>query len=253
MFSGLYVMRDVIFLAGMAGAGLADVLNVRVAPDLLVADPRRDVAFACAVTPGVGRPAAEWRRGLSALRAKPVATTATARLATVSDFDRLAGRLATFNLLSDTQRAAFINDARVRDVPEGERVVSKGDEATCAYFILDGEAAAGIPEAEGGYRGLSTMGAGDFFGEIAALTGSARTADVVVTRPTTLMEVPGRDAARRDGGPRGRLAGDVDAHRAPPADEPDGPAAPRDDGPVGAPRAQEEDPRGRSAAGGRRG
>jgi voltage-gated potassium channel len=108
----------------------------------------------------------------------------------VSDFDRLVGRLATFSLLSDTQRAAFINDARVRVVPEGERVVSKGDEATCAYFILDGEAAAGIPEAEGGYRGLSTMGAGDFFGEIAALTGSARTADVVVTRPTTLMEVP---------------------------------------------------------------
>ena len=34
------------------------------------------------------------------------------------------------------------------------------------------------------------MGAGDFFGEIAALTGSARTADVVVTQPTTLMEVP---------------------------------------------------------------
>ncbi len=189
VFSGLYVMRDVIFLVGMAGAGLADIIDVRV---MLVFSSLILVAtgIASAFTPGIGRPAAEWRRGLSALRAKPVPTTATARLATVSDFDRLVGRLATFSLLSDTQRAAFINDARVRDVPEGERVVSKGDEATCAYFILDGEAAAGIPEAEGGYRGLSTMGAGDFFGEIAALTGSARTADVVVTRPTTLMEVP---------------------------------------------------------------
>ena len=189
VFSGLYVMRDVIFLVGMAGAGLADIIDVRV---MLVFSSLILVAtgIASAFTPGIGRPAAEWRRGLSALRAKPVPTTATARLATVSDFDRLVGRLATFSLLSDTQRAAFINDARVRVVPEGERVVSKGDEATCAYFILDGEAAAGIPEAEGGYRGLSTMGAGDFFGEIAALTGSARTADVVVTRPTTLMEVP---------------------------------------------------------------
>ena len=189
VFSGLYVMRDVIFLVGMAGAGLADIIDVRV---MLVFSSLILVAtgIASAFTPGIGRPAAEWRRGLSALRAKPVQTTATARLATVSDFDRLVGRLATFSLLSDTQRAAFINDARVRVVPEGERVVSKGDEATCAYFILDGEAAAGIPEAEGGYRGLSTMGAGDFFGEIAALTGSPRTADVVVTRPTTLMEVP---------------------------------------------------------------
>jgi CRP-like cAMP-binding protein/Na+/melibiose symporter-like transporter len=189
VFSSMYVMRDVIFLAGMAGAGLADVLNVRglliFSSLILVA-----VGFACAVAPGVGRPAAEWRRGLSALRARPAATTATARLATVSDFNHLTGRLATFSLLSDTQRAAFIDDARVRVVPQGERVVSHGDAATCAYFILDGEAAAGIPEAEGGYRGLSTMGAGDFFGEIAALTGSTRTADVVVTRPTTLLEVP---------------------------------------------------------------
>src|SRR5262245_42810843 len=187
-------MRDIIFLLGMAGAGLADVIDVRVmlvfSSLILVV-----VGLAAAVTPGIGRPATEWRRGLSALRAKPAATTAAARPATVSDFDRLIGRLATFSLLSDTQRAAFIGAAEVRDVPEGAKVVSKGDQATGAYFILEGEAAAGIPEPDGGYRGLSTMGAGDFFGEIAALTGSARTADVVVTLPTTLMEVPA-DALR---------------------------------------------------------
>ena len=144
VFSGLYVMRDIIFLAGMAGAGLADVIDVRVmlvfASLILVA-----VGIAAAVTPGIGRPAAEWRRGLAALRARPVHTTATARPATVSDFDKLAGRLATFSLLSDTQRAAFIGDAHVRDVGEGEKVVSQGDLATVAYFILEGEAAAGIP------------------------------------------------------------------------------------------------------------
>ncbi|MEJ7696171.1 MAG: cyclic nucleotide-binding domain-containing protein [Candidatus Limnocylindrales bacterium] len=61
--------------------------------------------------------------------------------------------------------------------------------ASDAYFILDGSATAGIPE-DDGYRGLSTMAAGDFFGEIAALTGSPRTADVVTDEPTTLLEVP---------------------------------------------------------------
>ena len=68
MFSALFVMRDVIFLFGMAAAGLADIFNVRV---LLIGAS----LILCAVgavalfVPGIGRPAAEWRRGLSALRA----------------------------------------------------------------------------------------------------------------------------------------------------------------------------------------
>jgi CRP-like cAMP-binding protein len=69
-------------------------------------------------------------------------------------------------------------------------VVTRGDTATHAYFILEGETAAGIPDEGGEYRSLSTMGAGDFFGEIAALTGSPRTADVVATRDSSLLEVP---------------------------------------------------------------
>ena len=189
VFSALFVMRDVIFLLGMAGAGLADIIDVRVmvifASSILVV-----VALAALVAPGVGRPAAEWRRALSHLRATAPAGIGEVRPATMGDFDRLVGRLATFTRLSDPQRAAFIRDALVREVPEGSRLVTHGDRASAAYFILEGEAAAGIPDPDGGYRGLATMGAGDFFGEIAALTGSPRTADVVATEPSMLMEVP---------------------------------------------------------------
>lgn len=194
VFSALFVMRDVIFLAGMAGAGLADILPVRdlviFASLILVV-----VALAALVAPGVGRPAAEWRRALRTLSAAPTAAPVAARPAAMGDFDRLVGRLATFSLLDEAHRAAFLRDAVVRDVPEGARLVTHGERSTAAYFVLDGEAAAGIPEPDGGYRGLSTMGAGDFFGEIGALTGSPRTADVVATRPSTLLEVPA-DALR---------------------------------------------------------
>ena len=48
----------------------------------------------------------------------------------------------------------------------------------------------GRPKPDGSYRSLSTMEAGDFFGEIAALTGSRRTATVVAEEPTTIVEVP---------------------------------------------------------------
>lgn len=189
VFSALFVMRDVIFLLGMAGAGLADIVDIRlmvVFSSLILLG----VAIAALVAPGVGRPAAEWRRAVTHLRAAAPAGVGEVRPATSGDFDRLVGRLATFTRLSDPERAAFVRDALVREVPEGSRLVAQGDKATAAYFILEGEAAAGIPEADGGYRGLSTMGAGDFFGEIAALTGSPRTADVVATRASTLLEVP---------------------------------------------------------------
>jgi MFS family permease len=197
VFSALFVMRDVIFLFGMAAAGLADIINVRV---LLIGAS----LILCAVgavalfVPGIGRPAAEWRRGLSALRAARAgagAGMAAGRPAAVGDFEILVGRLGTLARLSDVQRNAFLTHAVVHEAPAGSRVIAQGDSATSAYFILTGEAAAGIPEPEGGYRSLSTMGAGDFFGEIGALTGSTRTADVVTTRDSTLMEVPA-DALR---------------------------------------------------------
>jgi CRP-like cAMP-binding protein len=48
----------------------------------------------------------------------------------------------------------------------------------------------GAATESGEYRSLASIGAGDVIGEIAALTGSTRTADVVAEEETELMEVP---------------------------------------------------------------
>jgi hypothetical protein len=189
VFSAYYVMRDVIFLLGMAGAGLADIVDIRllivVASGLLLVS-----AGFTLVAPGIGL--ASIRAASARLReasAVPAAAAAAMRPATLADFDLLATRLGTFGRLTPEQRAAFVRDAVVREIPAGTRILEHGDAASNAYFILDGSATAGVPQ-EGGYRGLSTMAAGDFFGEIAALTGSPRTADVVADADTTLLEVP---------------------------------------------------------------
>ena len=194
VFSAYYVMRDVIFLLGMAGAGLADIVDIRllivVASGLLLVS-----AGFTLVAPGIGL--ASIRAASARLReasAVPAAAAAAMRPATLADFDLLATRLGTFGRLTPEQRAAFVRDAVVREIPAGTRILEHGDAASNAYFILDGSATAGIPQ-EGGYRGLSTMAAGDFFGEIAALTGSPRTADVVADADTTLLDVPA-DALR---------------------------------------------------------
>jgi MFS family permease len=189
VFSAYYVMRDVIFLFGMAGAGLADIINVR----LLIAFASVLLFFAAAyalLAPGLGLASLRAARArLQGAAGAPALAGMPLRPATLADFDLLVGKLPTFSRLSTSQRDAFIRDAAVRDVPAGTRIVQHGDTASAAYFILDGSATAGIPAADG-YRGLSTMGEGDFFGEIAALTGSPRTADVVVDTDSTLLEVP---------------------------------------------------------------
>jgi MFS family permease len=189
VFSAYYVMRDVIFLLGMAGAGLADVINVRwlIAFSAVLLFGSAAIAL---VAPGLGlRSLREARARLAEAEGAPTLAGTALRPATLADFDRLVGRLSTFARLDPAQREAFIRGASVRDVPAGTRIVEHGDTASSAYFILDGSATAGIPE-DGGYRGLSTMAEGDFFGEIAALTGSPRTADVVADTETTLFEVP---------------------------------------------------------------
>lgn len=191
VFSAMFAARDVVFLAGMACAGLADVIDVRIlliVSSLILAA----VGFASLVAPGIGRPAAEWRRGLTALRAAGAAASAggSSRPATIADFDLLVARMGTFARLDAGQRAAFVHGAVVREVQADARLVTRGEQATSASFVLEGETAAGIAEANGGYRVLSVMGPGSVFGEIAALTGSPRTADVVAVEPSTMLEVP---------------------------------------------------------------
>ena len=189
VFSAFYVMRDVIFLFGMAGAGLADIVDIRVmiigASSLLIVS-----GLFTLVAPGLG--VATWRAAsarLQAAGAAPGMATLPMRAATLADFDRLAARIGPLTRLSAEQRSAFIRSATIRDIPTGTRIVQHGDRASSAYFILDGSTTAGIPAGDG-FRGLSTMSAGDFFGEIAALTGSPRTADVIADADTTLLEVP---------------------------------------------------------------
>ncbi len=196
IFASFFVARDVVFLLGMVAAGLADLIDVKV---LVVASSV--ILIVAGVwtqfVPGLGQPAAEWRRAMQLLRTAPAAAAALpVRAATLADFDRLIGHVPTLALLDPGQRAAFVERATVSEAPAGSTVVTQGEAGDAAYFILDGRLVAGTPAEDGAFRSLSTMTTGDFFGEIAALTGSRRTANVVVDEPATLLEVPA-EALRR--------------------------------------------------------
>jgi len=189
VFSAFSVSRDVAFLIGMAGAALADIYPVRnliIVSSLLLVG----AGIISQLAPGIGRTGAEWRRALQLLAAAPAAMRVGAgRPATMLDFDRLLGVMPEIGAVSMGRRATFLRGLTVARAAPGEAIVKVGDPGESAYFVLSGKAVAGIPD-EGGYRALSTMGPGDFFGEIAALTGSARTANVVADEQTDLLEVP---------------------------------------------------------------
>jgi MFS transporter, DHA3 family, macrolide efflux protein len=191
VFSAFFVTRDVLFLIGMAGAGLADLFDVRalvvVSSIVLIS-----AGVAHALLPGLRRPANEWRHALALLGTAPHAPTlAEGRAATMLDFDRLTDVLPELGALAMTRRTAFLTGATFHRADHGMAVIKRGDVDQSAFFVLAGKAVAGVPQDGGNFRALSSMGPGDFFGEIAAITGSPRTANVIAEDDMELIRIPG--------------------------------------------------------------
>jgi CRP-like cAMP-binding protein/predicted MFS family arabinose efflux permease len=194
--SGMQGARDLLYLIGMSAAGLADLIDVR----SLYLFSALFVILGGAWTlflPGLRQAAAEWRRALRLLRTAPARLgPGVVRPAIPADLDLLAGLLPSLSLLSASERENLVTQATVSEMPAETTIIHHGETGDTAYFILAGQAAAGIAAPNGDYRSLSTMQPGDFFGEIAALTGSPRTATVVATEPVTLFQVPAQSLRR---------------------------------------------------------
>ncbi|MES0340499.1 MAG: MFS transporter [Anaerolineales bacterium] len=190
------VVRNTAFLLGMAAAGFADIVDIRVM--MLVS--ALIILFSGVLTlslPGLRQSAEEWRRATGILRAAPVIPSlSVGRAATIVDFEALLIHLPVFSQLDKAERTQFIVGAQFRSAPVGSSLIRRGEPGEEAFFILSGRAVAGISSSAGVYRSLSVMAAGDFFGEIAALMGVERTADVVAEEETTLLQVPANNLQR---------------------------------------------------------
>lgn len=70
---------------------------------------------------------------------------------------------------------------RARDYPARAVIVRRGERGDCMYFIASGEVEVRLrPE-------TVRLGPGEFFGEIALLTGGPRNATIVAVEPSTLL------------------------------------------------------------------
>ncbi len=117
----------------------------------------------------------------------------------------LAARLRLFTPfagLSDTECTTLHGLLEALRVPPGATVVARGAPAGALYFIERGEA-----QVRGSGR-PATLGSGDWFGEIALLTGGAHTADVVASTPLRLLRLSA-EAYRRHLHPLPDVSGEL--------------------------------------------
>jgi CRP-like cAMP-binding protein len=76
------------------------------------------------------------------------------------------------------------------DEPEGKVLIRQGEPGR-DFFVL----AEGTAEVRKGNRRISTLGPGDFAGEIALLTNAPRTATIRTTSPVTVLRVTSKGFA----------------------------------------------------------
>jgi voltage-gated potassium channel len=93
----------------------------------------------------------------------------------------LVTKVPLFNSVGAETISEVTRLLRPRDVPDGAVIVRRGEPGDCMYFIVSGEIEIRIQPKP------LRLGAGDFFGEIALITGTPRTATVVACRPSVML------------------------------------------------------------------
>ena len=191
VFSAFFVTRDVMFMTGMAMAGLADVFDLRIlyfSSSVIIFT----VGILIPFMPGLGQSVVEWKRTMSLLRGAEAAPRLGAgRPATLLEVERFIDHLPGLTGLSPKERAQLVSDTLVADAAPGQVITYRGETSNMAYFVLKGSVGVGYISGDE-YRIVNYLREGDFFGEIAALTGAARTANIITEEPSEFLIIPAR-------------------------------------------------------------
>lgn len=93
----------------------------------------------------------------------------------------MVARVPLFRGLDASAIAEIMRYLRAQSVPSGAMIVRRGEIAHSMYFIAEGEVEIELPKKN------VRLGVGQFFGEIAVLHKTLRTANVRATEPTKLL------------------------------------------------------------------
>src|SRR5690606_26908798 len=81
------------------------------------------------------------------------------------------------------------NDAMILHYAKGERVISQGEEGELMYVVIGGQASIQLQGPEGEMAEVARVSKGEYFGEMALLTGDKRSATVVALDDLELIAI----------------------------------------------------------------
>jgi MFS family permease len=189
--SAFFVAGDICFLIGMGAAGLADYMDVRLLV-LITALMLVGAGLLVLVMPALGQSRAQWKRTIDLLRGVEAAPRLGAgRPATLIEVERLISHLPQLTGMNPKERAQLAANTLVAEAAGGKVITYRGEASDPAYFILKGSVGVGYLR-DDEYVILNYLREGDFFGEVAALTGMARTANIITEEDCEFLIIPSK-------------------------------------------------------------
>ena len=131
---------------------------------------------------------AEQARHARRARAKSPAAPAPAEQA---EKERAASRF--FAEFPPAALEQLISTTAVRSFAQGETIVHESDRGASWFLIEEGEVEVQTTDPSGRHLVLARLGPGEFFGEVAVLTGKPRTATIVARNGVTVIEISRQD------------------------------------------------------------
>ena len=101
--------------------------------------------------------------------------------------------VSLFSSLDEDAMRDFERVAIKKRFPKNAIIFSRGDESDSLYIVHSGKVKAVIHDEEGKEIVLSVIGAGEYFGEMAALDGVPRSATIVTREPTEMLIIHRND------------------------------------------------------------
>lgn len=140
--------------------------------------------------PALGETITEWKRTLTLLRGLEAAPRLGAgRAALRSEIDRFIQRLNELNGMTSNERDELAAQTLIAQAAPGTVVLYRGETSDMAYFILKGSVGVGYSK-DDEYVILNILRDGDFFGEVAALMGTVRSANVITEEESEFLIIP---------------------------------------------------------------